>query len=572
MSSNNPYKPEKIKLALHKKLIWLISMIGCGIYTIIVIFVLLSDQIPISGKLITIISYMIIGPLTIYLLWILFYIWKTKKYPPSEKLISGRNKYLLMLFLMGICVVNFAAYWNSGIGELWFLAANGVYYFTRDEILAVVIYNVGAIGITPALGEEFLKSLPSILAFFIVLQRNRNSEQKGKGMLGNELNGFLFGMIIGITFEIIELISYLGYTILYGGNAFDLYFDIYLQVTIRNWAPIHILGGSIGGFAAGRAERLRFERGEENHPMGSQFIKFLKRFIPLWLIPVSIHFLWNSSSVWILLYVSTINAQGTDLDLILEIIVYVVLSSLSFALLLGFLRRANKIAKRTYRCPETGIIVVNEDIICTSFNDSYHSEYTQFSQQKPAKFCTNCGQPVTINARFCMNCGFNIGQFNSPPITLSPIPTKLYDGLTIALFVISIAAAIIFLIIELIIFVLTLLISGPEILFLLIFQTSISFLTIGLIIYAVIRLLMLIREYDGRKSILYWLILIFNLIGMFGNCLIYGIVGLLYAPIYLSTIIIGLVILFFIGAVTILIFMIFVILKGHQTFQYQKII
>ncbi|TFG01381.1 MAG: zinc-ribbon domain-containing protein [Promethearchaeota archaeon] len=568
MSRNNPYKPEKIKLTLHKKIIWLISMIGCGIYAIIVIFILLSNQIPVSVKLITIISYMIIGPLTIYILWILFYIWKTKNYPPSEKLVNGRKQYLLMLFLIGICVLNFAAYWNSGIMDLWLLAANGVYYFTKDEILAVVFYNVGAIGITPAFVEEFLKSLPSILAFFIVLQRKRNSEQKGKGMLGNELNGFLFGLIIGITFEILELISYLGFTILYGGNAFD----IYLQVTIRNWAPIHILGGSIGGFAAGRAERLRFERGEENHPMGSQFIKFLKRFIPLWLIPVSIHFLWNTSSVWILLYVYTINAQGTDLDLILQIIVYVVLSSLSFALLLGFLRRANKIAKRTYRCPETGIIVVNEDVICTSFNDSYHSEYTQFSQKKPAKFCTNCGHPVTINARFCMNCGFNIGHFNSPPITLSPIPTKLYDGLTITLFIISIAAAIVFLIIELLLFVLNLLMSGPEILFLLIFQTSIAFLTIGLIIYAVIRLLMLIREYDGRKSILYWLILIFNLIGMFGICLIYGIVGLLYAPIYLSILTIGLIILFLFGAVTLLIFMIFVILKGQQTFQYQKIV
>ena len=147
MSSDNPYKPVNLKLSLHKKLIWLISMIGCGIYAIIVIFILLSNQIPASVKLITVISYMIIGPLTIYLLWLLFYVWKTKKYPPSEKLVSGRNKYLLMLFLMGICVVNFAAYWNSGIMELWFLAANGVYYFTGDEVLAVVFYYVGAYAI-----------------------------------------------------------------------------------------------------------------------------------------------------------------------------------------------------------------------------------------------------------------------------------------------------------------------------------------------------------------------------------------------------------------------------------------
>ncbi|TFG23996.1 MAG: zinc-ribbon domain-containing protein [Promethearchaeota archaeon] len=567
MSRNNPYKPEKIKLALHKKIIWLISMIGCGIYAIIVIFILLSNQIPASVKLITIISYMIIGPLTIYILWILFYIWKTKKYPPSEKLVSDRKQYLIMLFLIGICVVNFAAYWNSGIMDLWLLAANGVYFVTGDEILASVYYYVGAYGITPALGEEFLKSLPSILAFFIVLQRNSNSEQKGKGMLGNELNGFLFGLIIGITFEILELISYLGFTVLYGGNAFD----IYIQVTIRDWAPIHILGGSIGGFAAGRAERLRFERGEENHPMGSQFIKFLKRFTPLWLIPVSIHFLWNSSSIWILLYVYTINAQGTNLDLILQIIVFVVLGSLSFALLLFFLRRANKIAKKTFRCPETGIIVVNEDIVCTSFNDRIPSEDIQFSQIKPANFCTNCGEPVKINARFCIKCGFNIEQFNSTPTTLSPNPTKLYDGFTIALFIISLIATLIFLVFEIILFFSNLLIYGPEILFILIFQISISLLTLGLMIYAVIRLLMLINDYDGRKSILYWLILIFNVIGMFGILFIIGIVYLLYAPFYYySTLGIG--IPFLIGAVILLIFMIFVILKGQQTFQYQRFI
>ena len=341
----NPYKPADVKLDNRKKIIWLISLFGCGIYAIIVFIVLLLVQIPTWVELIIIYSYMIIAPITIYLLWLLLFVWKTKKWPSSERLVGGRNKYLLILFLMGICVINFAAYWNTGIDYIWYIAAVGVLFFTKDEILASVIYLVGAIAITPAFVEEFLKSFPSILAFFMVLQRNRNSEQKGKGMLGNELNGFLFGMIIGITFEILELISYLISTIVSGGGAFD----IYLQVTIRNWAPIHILGGAFGGFAAGRAERLRFEQGEENLPMGNQFIKFLKRFIPLWLIPVSIHFLWNSSSVWIILYVYTINAQATLLADILLIIIYIVLGTLSYALLLIFLRRANSIAEKTYR-------------------------------------------------------------------------------------------------------------------------------------------------------------------------------------------------------------------------------
>jgi len=239
------------------------------------------------------------------------------------------------------------------------------------------------------------------------------------------------------------------------------------------------------------------------------------------------------------------------------------LSIISFILLLVLLRRANKIAKRTYRCPETGIIVANEDIVCTSFNDRYPSEYTQFSQKKPANFCTNCGQPVTINARFCINCGF---KFSLSPIR--PIRPKLYDGLTITLFIFTIIAAIIFLIIELMLFVLYLLIYGPAILILLITQTSITLLTIGLMIYAAIRLLMLKRNYDGRKSILYWLILIFNLIGMVVMSFIYGVVGLLYGPMYFMTI--GFGILFLIGAVTLFIFLLFVIKSGQQTLQYQR--
>jgi hypothetical protein len=561
----NPYKPADVKLDNRKKIIWLISLFGCGIYAIIVFIVLFLVQIPTWVELIIIYTYMIIGPLTIYLLWLLLFVWKTKKWPSSERLVGGRNKYLLMLFLMGICVINFAAYWNTGVDYIWNIVAIGVLFFTKDVILASVIYVVGATAITPALVEEFLKSFPSILAFFVVLQRNRTSEQKGKGMLGNELNGFLFGMIIGITFEILELIYYLVITMLAGGGASG----IYLQVTVRNWAPIHILGGAVGGFAAGRAERLRFERGEENLPMKNQIITFLKRFIPLWLIPVSIHFLWNSSYVWIILYVYSINAQGTGLDLILEIIVLVVLSSLCYAFLLILLRRANKIGKKTYRCPETGIIVANEDIVYTTFSDKYTSEYTQLSQRSPAKFCARCGKPVTINARFCAYCGYNIRQFNLPPIR-----PKLYNGLTITIFIITIIVSILFLIYSVLISILYLLLFGSIALVLLFTQTSVEIITIGLMIYASISLLKLRKNYDGKKSIWGWLILIFNLIGMFGMLLIYGIVGMLYGSLALMLgyiyfyMILG--VLFLAGAAIIFIFLLLVIVSGQQTLQYQR--
>ncbi|MFX1260077.1 MAG: PrsW family glutamic-type intramembrane protease, partial [Promethearchaeota archaeon] len=504
MSINNKYKPAKIKLDTRNKIIWLFSMVACGIYSIIVFLILLSSQIPASVKLITIYSYMVIMPLAIFLLWLLLYIWKIKRWPLSEKVVFGRNKYLLMSFLMGICVTNFAAYWNTGIMMIWIVTASGVYFFTNNELLTAVIYTVGAIAITPAFVEEFLKSLPSILAFFVVLQRNRDRKQKGKGILGNELNGFLFGIMIGLAFEIVELISYLVMTILSGGNIFD----IYTQVAVRSLVPLHIFGGAVGGYAAGRAERLRFERGEENLPMKNQIINFLKRFIPFWLIPVSIHFLWNSSSVWIFLYVYSINAQNTDLFIILQLIVLSVLGSLIYVLLLIFLRQANKVAKKTYRCPETGIIVANENIVCTSFSDRSSSQNTQFSQKRPAKFCTRCGKPIKIGARFCVNCGFTIKQFN-----LAPVPQKLYNKYAIIIFVFTLVISIIFLVFSLLIFVLSLLEYGSLALILLFTQTGVELLTIGFIIYAIIILLKIRKNYDGRKSIWGWMILIFNLIG-----------------------------------------------------------
>ena len=560
----NPYKPENVKLELRKKIFWLISMFGCGIYAIIIFLILLSDQIPKQVKLITIYSYMIIAPLVIYLLWLLLYIWKTQKWPPSKKLVGGRKLSLLLIFLLGICVINFAAYWNSGIDNFWLIAATGIYLFTKDDILTTVIYYIGATAITPALVEEFLKSFPSILAFFVVLQRNRNSKEKGRGMLGNELNGFLFGMIIGITFEILELVYYLQLSFLYGGSELELYFFIYTQVTIRNWAPIHILGGSIGGFAAGRAERLRFERGEENLPMKNQILTFLKRFIPLWLIPVSIHFLWNSSTIWIWLY-----AGNTDLAQNIQYIVYACLSILCYGLLLFFIRRANKNAKNTYRCPETGLIVANENIVCTTFSDKYYYSHESFKvpQRSTANFCTRCGKPLKINARFCVYCGYEMKQYK-----LYPIRSGLYDRYTMTFFIISIITSIFFLHYSLLLFISYL---GDKLFILILFQLFILIFSAALTLFASIRLIFLKKNYNGRKSIWCWLILLFNLIGMFGTLLIYGISGFLFYPIFygveLGVIEIGLIILVLVGAAIILPFLLLVLLRGQQTLQYQRI-
>jgi hypothetical protein len=93
-------------------------------------------------------------------------------------------------------------------------------------------------------------------------------------------------------------------------------------------------------------------------------------------------------------------------------------------------------------------------------------------------------------------------------------------------------------------------------------------------IYASISLLKLRKNYDGKKSIWGWLILIFNLIGMFGMLLIYGIVGMLYGSLALMLgyiyfyMILG--VLFLAGAAIIFIFLLLVIVSGQQTLQYQR--
>jgi len=93
-------------------------------------------------------------------------------------------------------------------------------------------------------------------------------------------------------------------------------------------------------------------------------------------------------------------------------------------------------------------------------------------------------------------------------------------------------------------------------------------------IFAVITLLKLRKDYDGRKSIWGWMILIFNLIGMFGMLLIYGIVGMLYGSLTLMLgyiyiyMILG--VLFLAGAAIIFTFLLLVIISGQQILQYQR--
>lgn len=508
MTSINPYTSPDIKLESNKVRIWLFFLIISAIYAIFVLLVITSANISDSVKFYTIYSYAIIAPLFTYTIWLLLYHWKAKKWPQNEEMFGERRLYLILFLLMGVCVITWAAYWNTGIFTIWMAIAIIFYLFTGNELGALIIFAIGAYAITPALVEEFNKSLPSILAFFVVLQRGKNPDQKNKGMLGNELNGFLIGLLIGLTFEGIETAGYIVSTILSGGSALD----IYLQVTLRNWGPIHILGGSLGGYAAGKAERLRFELGEENLPMKLQIKKFIKRFIPIWLIPVSLHFLWNSAAVWIYLIFMAINIQNEGVFLLAIIITQLGLAVISYIFLFIFYNRAHKVAERTNRCPETGMIVAHQGVICSTLSDVIIKEEKRRAIN--FNYCPNCGNEKSPTNIFCKYCGVNFENL----LKKSKI-MKLYESYTRKLFIISIIAAILFIILSLSLFILLLLLLGDIIWALFFTQSIIELITAIIIIYAAITLRKLRKNYNGKKSIWSWLFLIYNLIGMTGALL-----------------------------------------------------
>ena len=550
MSISKNTQNSQIKLSSLQKLIWYLSFVGCAIYSIIVLLIIMFTASEIL-IIISLFAYVIISPIIFYGLWVLLYFWKTKKLPERKNIIGSHLEIMVFFFLLGVCVICWAAYWNTGFSLIWLFIAVGVFLITEDMLLTEVVYLIGSIAITAAFVEEFLKALPSILAFFVVLKRKRNPDQKGKGIIGNELYGFLMGAMVGIAFEVLEVMAYLGGTIASGGTPFDIYF----QSTVRLWNPLHILGGAISGYAVGRAERLRFELGEENLPLKIQIKTFLKRFIPYWLIPVSIHFAWNSSFVWIVLIDLAINGEVTILTYILLGITLTTLASLNFILLIIFFKKANKIARDTLYCSETGMIVSDQNItyqisdkpildtpqiISKPINENDTNEGIQcpncnFLNQETFRYCINCGiniqqlsgafhcptcgQLPQPNARFCKNCGLNFAKYKTSH--------TLYQDKTVTLFKFFIATAIIFAIFSVLlvsIYILAFGVAG----FVLILYQSIAELTCAvLILFSAIKLLKLRKDYNGKKSIWVWMFFVFNLIGLTGALLLMGIAAII---------------------------------------------
>lgn len=330
-----------VKLSKREKQGIVFFFILFAIYTLIVAGALFIDFFHISTKWVFAIGYAICAPLLLYCAWLIVCYKKVNKMSQPISPIGKKATYLCIFFLLGICLISWAVYLNGAFDTFWFGA--GILYFAQTEDLEafLLFYLIGSGAITTALVEEFLKSFPFIIAFFVVLKRERDPREKGKGILGNEYYGLIMGIMVGMAFEILELMLYAITVASTEGTVIDLF----LQVTIRNWTPIHILGGGIGGFAAGRAERLRFEKGEENLPLKSQILTFIKRFLPFWAIPVFIHFLWNDLVIWISYYYLITEMEDITFIIGSEIALMIVFSIICFMLLIILFESARGLAR-----------------------------------------------------------------------------------------------------------------------------------------------------------------------------------------------------------------------------------
>lgn len=508
-----------IRLNLIEKMALILFIILFAIYTLFVAWVIFLSPLNITISTVIGVSYAIIAPTILYFMWFMFCYRKLKKWPNHISFLGGKFSYLLLFFLLGMCVVAWAKYWNSGIDYIWFAAAILVLFITRDVFGANLYYNIGSIAISPPLVEEFLKSFPCIIAFFVVLQRKRNSQQKGKGLLGNELFGLIVGIMIGIAFQILELILYVILILSSNGTIFDIFF----QVTLRNWAPIHILGGATGGYAAGRAERIRFEKQEENLPLIKDMFKFIKRFLPFWAIPVLVHFSWNFLQVMISLIFITLNITNIWLYIGIDVLLLIIFFFICISIITVFFNRANRVTEQSYRCSNTGMFVLEKDLTCEPISESITSSpdesiisSTGSAQQQ--KYCYNCGASLIMGYRFCTNCGAEI------PVLDYTINKKEYNPKKFVhiFLIISMIIGSVFIVVSLIIHGLFLFMKW-EGLFGYLFNISTDIVGALTIVFSAYFLLRNEKRYSGKHNVWCWLLLFFNYIGLMFSCLLMGI-------------------------------------------------
>ncbi|MHA1147711.1 MAG: zinc ribbon domain-containing protein [Promethearchaeota archaeon] len=536
-----------------------------AIYSLIVAGVLFPNFFHITTKYLFFWVYFAFTTLLLYSVWLGFCYWKLKKTQTPNPVLGKHSSYVFFFMLMGVCLIAWASIWNYGFGKVCLGIAIKYYIASNDLEGFYLLYWVGSSAITPALVEEFFKSFPFIICFFVVIKRDRDPRQKGKGLLGNEYYGLLMGIIIGIIFEIMELWLYMAITYSSGGTVIDLF----LQCTIRNWTPIHIVGGALGGFATGRAERLRFENGEENSNLRFEIVQFYKRFLPFWMVAVFIHFLWNDLVIW-LSYNYTITQSISETAYIGgQIVLMIIFSIVCFLIIIVLLEQANRIEEKAIRCPKTNIFTLEKDFICNPILENPIPPQNDQPPQIPPptreknKFCYNCGAEMQKNYRYCPNCRMDMLPINYTVTSHRRAFSNRYINRFLNF---TMILSIIFIISSIISHFLIVVVIGTEVLPVIIFSIFIELIAVFTLFYSSYYLFKSRRSnftrkpYSGKINVWGWILLYFNYVGLMLSYLIGGIgliidgyfyeiaeknSGIIYAAIGIWFILFGIIMLFF---------------------------
>jgi hypothetical protein len=299
--------------------------------------------------------------LLISFIWYKYSSLKLNMYGMSRNPLGGTRLYLKNFLIFGLLIISWAALCNTGLNLFWsFLSSN-----------APVLYSFITTAVSPPIIEEFFKFLPSIIAFFVILKRSRIPEQKGKGLFGNEYVGLIVGIMIGLVFQMLENFTYIVPLVIRSNDTF-----LILSTTLeRTYAPVHIFGGALGGYAIGKAERLRFETNEENSSLGKQIKKCLSIILPLWLLSVLIHFTWNGVS---LLLTYLLPSPSTYLAFLGQIALQMFLTGLMslgvYFILFKFMKTAQRNVSGRLRCPNSNLPILNEQGILDSLLNEVKAE------------------------------------------------------------------------------------------------------------------------------------------------------------------------------------------------------
>ncbi|MHA1466947.1 MAG: hypothetical protein ACTSP6_02580 [Promethearchaeota archaeon] len=111
------------------------------------------------------------------------YFWKTKKLPERKNIIGSHLEIMVFFFLLGVCVICWAAYWNTGFSLIWLFIAGVVFLITGDLLLTEVVYLIGSIAITDSnnrgICRRIFKGITIYSSIFCRFKEKEKSRSKG---------------------------------------------------------------------------------------------------------------------------------------------------------------------------------------------------------------------------------------------------------------------------------------------------------------------------------------------------------------------------------------------------------